>query len=157
MNNHLLQIAIVALSVFAAGCVSEAELRSRRINDNIQTFASFDQQTQRRIQAGSVSIGDSTDAAWMALGDPSSKTVQANGGGTVEIWNYTRMTVEYYDVLVNHDPWMFDPPPPPPGRHWRHRHPPFPEWHIEERSRLVEVPRMQLVFTNGSCSSITTF
>ena len=153
-------IAAALAAAMAFGCVSESELRSRRIYDNIQAFSQLDQAAQERIRGGTVTIGDGTAAAWMALGEPSSKTVQVTAEGTVEVWNYTRTTVEYYDVLVQTDPWMLDPPPPPPppGYHRRHcHHPPMMDWHYEERSRLVEVPRMQLVFSNGVCTSVTTY
>lgn len=157
--------AKAAIAAFAAamafGCVSEAEMRSRRIGDSIQAFSQLDQAAQERVRNGSVAIGDGTAAVWMALGEPSSKTAQVTAEGTVEVWKYTRTAVEYYDVLVQTDPWMLDPPPPPPppGHHRRrHRHhPPMMDWHYEERSRLVEVPKMQLVFSNGVCTSITTY
>lgn len=152
--------AAVAMALLASGCVSEAELRAQRINSDVQSFATLDQAAQVRVQEGYIQIGDPSFAAWMAYGDPSSKSIQATTNGTYEVWNYLRAVPEYYEE------WVLDDPPPPPHRH-HHRHPdprfgppppPPPPYHFgwrrEERVRYVDALQRQLLFSNGLCVGV---
>lgn len=145
--------------LLAAGCVSEAELRMRRIEQNPQIYSQLSLESQARVREGRIAIGDSTGAAWLAFGDPATKSVQLATNGTYEVWNYFRTVPEYYQELVppvRHPP---PPPPPPPGPGMRHYRPPPPppvewDWHYEERVRYVDQLKMQLLFNGGACIGI---
>lgn len=149
--------AAVAIALLASGCVSEAELRSRRIYSDVQSFATLDQAAQARVQEGYIQPGDPSFAAWMAYGDPASKSIQTTTNGTFEVWNYFRPVPEYYEE------WIYDDMPPP--RH-HHRPPPDPRfgppppppphygWRREERVRYVDALKRQLLFSDGLCVGV---
>lgn len=147
----------VAVALLASGCASEAELRSRRIYSDVQSFSKLDQAAQARVQEGYIQPGDPSFAAWMAYGDPASKSIQTTTNGTFEVWNYFRPVPEYYEE------WIYDDMPPP--RH-HHRPPPDPRfgppppppphygWRREERVRYVDALKRQLLFSDGLCVGV---
>lgn len=153
--------AAVAIALLASGCVSEAELRSRRIYSDVQSFATLDQAAQARVQEGYIQPGDPSFAAWMAYGDPASKSIQTTTNGTFEIWNYVRVVPEYYEE------WVYDDPPPHVRHHHRHP-PPDPRfgpppppppphdfgWRREERVRYIDALKRQLLFSDGLCVGV---
>ena len=112
---------------------------------------------QARVQEGYIQPGDPSFAAWMAYGDPASKSIQTMTNGTFEIWNYVRVVPEYYEE------WIYDDMPPP--RH-HHRPPPDPRfgppppppphygWRREERVRYVDALKRQLLFSDGLCVGV---
>ncbi len=138
----------VALALVLGGCMTDAERRAERINQNQVLYMQLDQATQSRVAQGLIAIGDTPSAVWLALGEPSKRTSDTTAAVTVEIWQYFNSIPEEYTVLVPDPP----PPgvrPPPPGY-------PVPS-HYETRTRYVNVVSLQIQFDNGRVSRIQQF
>ena len=140
--------AAAALAFVLAGCMTDAERRAERISQNQVLYMQLDQATQSRVAQGLIAIGDTPSAVWLALGEPSKKTIDSTAAGTVEIWQYFNSIPEEYTVFVPDLP----PPgvrPPPPG---------YPVLsHYETRTRYVNVVSLQIQFDNGRVSRIQQF
>ena len=145
--------AALPAAILLTGCVTAEQRRADRIQRNQTVFQQLAPEAQQRAAAGTFAISDPAAAVWFALGEPSTKSVTATAEGSFETWTYTRYASEPYEVLV-HD----IPPPPPPGPPGYRPPPPPPVFsHYETRYRTVQVPAMQIVFSNGLVSQITTF
>lgn len=137
---------------FAAGCMTDAEIRQRRIEQNIVLFSQLPPDAQQRVSVGSIAVGDTQAAVWLAWGEPNAKSYGANANGSFEVWQYTKTVSEPYQVLVYDPP----PPPPPPGHH-RHHPPRFQSYHYETQYRYVRVPARQVDFYNGIVTQVQLF
>ncbi len=138
----------LSLACLFSGCMTAAELRQERINNNPALFMQLDAATQSRISQGLIAIGDTPSAVWLALGEPSKRTSDTTAIATVEVWQYFSDVPEEYTVLVP-DPPPPSAPPPPPGM-------PIPS-HYETRTRYVKVVSLQIQFDNGRVSRIQQF
>ncbi len=78
-------IAAAVLTFISAGCQGG---RSTRIQEKSATFAKLDAATQERLEAGDISLGDSSDLVYIALGKPNTATLHATADGPVETWTY---------------------------------------------------------------------
>ena len=108
MKKTTLRTAFAAgLALALAGCMTDAELRAERINNNPVLYAQLDPATQSRIAQGLIAIGDTQQAVWLALGEPGKRTSDTTAAGSIEIWQYLTDIPEEYTVLV--------PDSPPPG------------------------------------------
>ena len=138
----------MGLALVFVGCMTEAERRAERINTNQAIFLQLDSATQSRVSQGLIAIGDTPQAVWLALGEPSKRTSDTTAAAAVEIWQYCDSIPEEYTVLV---PDLPPPgvPPPPPG------HPILS--HYETRTRYVKVVSLQIQFDNGRVSRIQQF
>ena len=136
-----------ALALVFSGCMTAAELRTERINNNPALFMQLDAATQARISQGMIAIGDTPQAVWLALGEPGRRSSDTTAAATVEIWQYFADQPEDYTVLVPDVPP--GAPPPPPGY-------PVPA-HYETRTRYVKVVSLQIQFDNGRVSRIQQF
>ncbi len=146
-------VSVFAIAIAAAmvsGCMSDVELRQRRIEQNATVFAQLSPEAQQRASAGTFAIGDPQSVVWFAWGEPDTRSYGANADGSFEVWQYTRTVSEPYQVIVPDPP----PPPPPPGAP-RYRY--VPTWHYETNYRYYRVPARQVDFTNGFVSQIMTF
>ena len=141
-------IAAAALALALTGCMTAAERRAERINQNQALFTQLDPATQSRVSQGLIAIGDTTSAVWLALGEPGRRTSDTTAAAMVEVWQYFDSIPEEYTVLV---PDLPPPgvPPPPPGH-------PLPS-HYETRTRYIKVVSLQIQFDNGRVSRIQQF
>jgi hypothetical protein len=137
-----------ALALVLSGCMTAAELRQQRIDNNPALFTQLDAATQSRISQGLIAIGDTPAAVWLALGEPGKRTSDTTAVATVEVWQYFRDVPEEYTVLVPDPPPPYAPPPPP-GM-------PVPA-HYETHTRYVKVVGLQIQFDNGRVSRIQQF
>lgn len=150
MKKRILPFALSALLL--SGCMTAEQRRADRIQRNAAVFGQLAPEVQQRATAGTFAIGDPAAAVWFALGEPSSKTATTTSEGSYETWLYTRLASEPYQVLVHEVP-----PPPPPGPRGRRPPPPPVFSHYETHYRTIQVPAMQIVFTGGLVSQVTTF
>ena len=141
-------VAAGALALFFAGCMTAAERRAERINQNQALFMQLDSAAQSRVSQGLIAIGDTPAAVWLALGEPDKRTSDTTAAATVEIWQYCSSIPEEYTVLVP-DPPPPGVPPPPPGY--------LVPSHYETRTRYVKVVSLQIQFDNGRVSRIQQF
>lgn len=148
MGRKVRYVALAAMALALSGCMTAAERRAERIQQNQVVFMRLDAATQSRVSQGLIAIGDTTDAVWLALGSPNSKTSDITAESSVEVWQYHRSEPEQYSVLVA-DPPPPGVPPPPPGA-------PVPA-HYETRTRYVSVVGLQIQFDNGRVSRIQQF
>ena len=141
-------IAAAALALVLTGCMTAAERRAERINQNQALFMQLDPAAQSRVSQGLIAIGDTPSAVWLALGEPGRRTSDTTAAVTVEMWQYFDSIPEEYTVLV---PDLPPPgvPPPPPGY-------PLPS-HYETRTRYIKVVSLQIQFDNGRVSRIQQF
>ena len=149
MKNSLVHIvAAGTLALVFAGCMTVAERRAERINQNQTLFTQLDSATQSRVSQGLIAIGDTPQAVWLALGEPTKRTSDTTAAATVEIWQYCDSVPEEYTVLV---PDLPPPgvPPPPPGY--------LVPSHYETRTRYIKVVSLQIQFDNGRVSRIQQF
>ena len=140
--------AAAALALALTGCMTAAERRAERINQNQALFMQLDPAAQSRVSQGLIAIGDTTSAVWLALGEPGRRTSDTTAAATVEIWQYFDSIPEEYTVLVADLPPP-GVPPPPPGH-------PVPS-HYETRTRYIKVVSLQIQFDNGRVSRIQQF
>jgi hypothetical protein len=63
-----------------------------RIAEKSSAFAALDPAAQAKLKQGVVSIGDTPDLAYIALGAPDEKRIRQTASGTTEIWIYS----DYY-------------------------------------------------------------
>ena len=141
-------VAAGALALFFAGCMTVAERRAERINQNQALFMQLDSAAQSRVSQGLIAIGDTPSAVWLALGEPDKRTSDTTAAATVELWQYCSSVPEEYTVLVP-DPPPPGVPPPPPGY--------LVPSHYETRTRYVKVVSLQIQFDNGRVSRIQQF
>ena len=141
-------IVAAAVALVLTGCMTAAERRAERINQNQALFMQLDPATQSRVSQGLIAIGDTTSAVWLALGEPGRRTSDTTAAAMVEVWQYFDSIPEEYTVLV---PDLPPPgvPPPPPGH-------PLPS-HYETRTRYIKVVSLQIQFDNGRVSRIQQF
>ena len=156
-------MGVLALA-FLAGCMTEQELRDKRIAANQAVFLQLDAGAQGRARIGQVAIGDNSTTVWFAFGEPDKKSSSTTAAGTVEVWDYYTSVPQYYYELEPNPP-----PPDPRDRHARHYYdsrlfyvppglpPPPPGWHYEEATRYVPVLKRQCQFTNGLCTLINVY
>lgn len=149
MKHNIVNIVTAgALALIFSGCMTAAERRAERINQNQVLFMQLDSAAQSRVSQGLIAIGDTPSAVWLALGEPDKRTSDTTAAATVELWQYCSSVPEEYTVLV--------PDPPPPGA-------PFPPpgylvpSHYETRTRYVKVVSLQIQFDNGRVSRIQQF
>ena len=141
-------IVAAAVALALTGCMTAAERRAERINQNQALFMQLDPAAQSRVSQGLIAIGDTTSAVWLALGEPGGRTSDTTAAATVEIWQYYDSIPEEYTVLV--------PDLPPPGA-------PLPPpgyiipSHFETHTRYVRVVSLQIQFDNGCVSRIQQF
>ncbi len=145
-------LAAILAAPLLTGCITAEQRRADRIQRNHEVFAQLPPDAQQRAAAGTFAIGDPAAVVWFALGEPASKSATATAEGSYETWLYTRLASEPYQVLVHEIP-----PPPPPGPYGRRPPPPPVFTHYETHYRTIQVPAMQIVFSAGLVSQITTF
>ena len=149
MKQHIVHIVVAgALALVFTGCMTAAERRAERINQNQVLFMQLDSATQSRVSQGLIAIGDTPSAVWLALGEPDKRTSDTTAAATVELWQYCSSIPEEYTVLVP-DPPPPGVPPPPPGY--------LVPSHYETRTRYVKVVSLQIQFDNGRVSRIQQF
>ncbi len=76
---------------FTAGC----NTLDSRIREKQTAFQSLDASAQERLRAGRVSIGDTEDMVYIALGKPSSKQELTSESGNSIVWIYTSSWQEF--------------------------------------------------------------
>lgn len=140
--------AALAAAMLLTGCMTAAEIRAERINNNQALFMTLDADARTRVTQGLITIGDTTTAVWLALGEPGKRSSDTTAQESLEIWQYLGTAYEEYQVLVP-DPPPPGFPPPPPGA-------PVPA-HYETRTRSVPVVNLQVTFSNGRVSRIQQF
>ena len=141
-------IAVAVAALVLTGCMTAAERRAERINQNQALFMQLDPAAQSRVSQGLIAIGDTPSAVWLALGEPTKRTSDTTAAVAIEIWQYCDSVPEEYTVLV---PDLPPPgvPPPPPGH-------PLPSQY-ETRTRYSTVVSLQIQFDNGRVSRIQQF
>ena len=153
MKRHFrILAAAIPAALLLTGCMTVEQRRADRIHRNQAVFQQLSPEAQQRAAAGTFAIGDPAAVVWFALGEPAAKSATATAEGSYESWTYTRYASEPYQVLVHEVP-----PPPPPGPYGRRPPPPPIFSHYETHYRTVQVPAMQIVFSGGLVSQVTTF
>jgi hypothetical protein len=100
----LVLLAVVLLGL--VGCATSAE---RRIGRNPALFQSLPVETQERVRAGEVAIGDSPEIVLLALGRPDRRVTQRTEREERIVWIYEQRIL-YPDPLRMHEFGH--------GRHW---------------------------------------
>lgn len=83
----LLAFAALAFS----GC--ETSGLSARIQEKSAAYATFSDELKARVGQGDVSLGDSADAVYIALGKPSSIGTRPSEKGEIQVWTYTKFVI----------------------------------------------------------------
>lgn len=107
----MLTAAGLLLSLSFVGCGSTSEHRARQYST---AFGALPDEAQQRALAGGITLGDSREAVYIALGPPQGQMIADN----VELWEYnarplpaespfTSGQVEYYITPSSQD-WSFD-------------------------------------------------
>ncbi len=73
-----------SLLAILAGCATPES----RIKSHPDLFASFPPDIQESVRQGKIARGYTPDMVFIALGDPTSKTMETSAGGDREIWSY---------------------------------------------------------------------
>ncbi|HTF43048.1 MAG TPA: hypothetical protein VK641_04065 [Terriglobales bacterium] len=82
-NPRLLLLAGLILAL--TGC----QTLDSRIAEKSSTFATLDPAAQARLKQGIVSVGDTPDMAYIALGEPDKIRVRQTAAGATEVWIYS--------------------------------------------------------------------
>lgn len=90
-STGLLSLA-AALGLFAlAGC----NTFQSRAREKSATYESLDPNTQQRLQRGHISVGDTQDMVYIALGQPDTRRVATTPDGQQETWIYRSYWQQY--------------------------------------------------------------
>lgn len=85
---------IPSLLAFAALSFSGCETgRTARIQEKSSVYALFSDDLKARVNQGSIDVGDSTDATYIALGKPSVVSTRPSDVGEVTVWTYKRFVI----------------------------------------------------------------
>jgi hypothetical protein len=89
---------IITLSVLLlAGCLTQQQLIEQRIREKQSFYDSLPPEKQARLRLGQIQTGDSTEAAWIAYGNPDRKFTKVTGSTTNEIWSYSSYEIDRID------------------------------------------------------------
>lgn len=66
-----------------------------RAKEKAAVFATLDEATRTRLEAGEIRVGDNTDMVYIALGRPSEKTEKLDASGSSSTWIYSTYWQEY--------------------------------------------------------------
>lgn len=87
----LLLIVLGFAGAWLAGCNTV----ERRAQERSYVFNTLDPQTQQRLQAGEIRIGDTFDMVYIALGAPEAKRDRVTAEGTTTVWVYASYRSDY--------------------------------------------------------------
>ena len=93
MNRKTLLIFVAAVSALFA--VSGCDTFQSRAQEKAAVYQSLPPDTQRRLQHGRVSVGDTQDMVYIALGYPDEVREIATAQGTQTIWIYRTYWQQY--------------------------------------------------------------
>lgn len=85
-----LTLAAVALSTLV-GC----NTFDSRAREKSATYEALPQDTKQRLQRGSISVGDTQDMVYIALGTPDEKREVSTSDGTAQTWVYRTYWEQY--------------------------------------------------------------
>jgi hypothetical protein len=84
-------LAALLASISLAGCATF----EHRAREKATVFAALTPETQARLKAGKVGLGDTADMVYLALGTPDERRDQATTEGAAVVWIYRRVWQEY--------------------------------------------------------------
>ena len=87
--NTTTRLVLGVLALALAGCSTVAS----RIKEKPETFASLDPTTQAKVTQGIIELGFTTEAVYIALGQPSEIRNRHGKAGRETVWKYN----SYYD------------------------------------------------------------
>lgn len=91
MKSHCLLPSLLAFAALTfSGCETG---RTARIQEKSSVYALFSDDLKARVNQGSIDVGDSTDATYIALGKPSVVSTRPSDVGEVTIWTYKRFVI----------------------------------------------------------------
>jgi hypothetical protein len=79
---------LVLIALLTAGCESSGI--ANRINEKSSLFTALEPDQKQYIAEGIVFPGDTTEMAYIALGNPTSIETKQSEGDTVEMWTYSK-------------------------------------------------------------------
>lgn len=99
MKSHLQLPALLAATAafLLAGC-STFESRSQ---EKAAVFNSLDTSTQQRLKKGELSIGDTADLVYIALGNPDERSAKTTADGETMTWVYNVYWQEYAGSVMS--------------------------------------------------------
>ncbi len=86
----LLSGALMA-ALLAGGCTSFAS----RAEEKSHTYNRLSSRTQERLERGAISVGDTHDMVYIALGQPAEKRARTDSDGTETAWIYKSHWQQY--------------------------------------------------------------
>lgn len=92
--------ATLLLSLLAALMLAGCNTLDSRIKKNEALFRSLDPATQQKLRNKTVEIGYTPDMVYIALGDPTEKSVRTTEKGTLMTWSYQNSYDEYEGTAV---------------------------------------------------------
>lgn len=104
LNPHRFLVLLLLLAG-VAGCATSADLRAKRIKQEWDYFTALPPETQARLQAGQIAIGDSRKMAWIALGGPDREYRRIRRDGTNVVWSYTDQEMDVRRELMPVTGW----------------------------------------------------
>lgn len=90
--SSLLLSCVAASVLLLAGCASTPQ---DRISQNRAIYERFPSDVQRKISAGQVDVGFTSDMVALALGTPDRKFTRAEAGGQSEVWVYLKQKPQF--------------------------------------------------------------
>lgn len=84
----ILATALLTAVFLTAGCESTGV--TTRIQEKSAVFNALTPAQQQSLQDGMISVGDTPDMAYIALGKPSKTEIKDTAGGKVEMWTYSK-------------------------------------------------------------------
>jgi hypothetical protein len=139
----------ITLSVFSAAAVlfSGCSTFNSRAEEKSGVFNSLDQETQDRLKAGNIYVGDTPDMVYIALGVPDTKMQRITSDGRQLIWIYKTYYQDYQGTqLVGYRRQLVRVGP---NRYAVHLEPIRADIY-DERSE----ENMRITFVNGQVSSV---
>lgn len=120
-----LLLLILAAAFALSACMTDQQLRDRRITSSPEIFNSLNQEIQQKIRAGHIELGFSEEMVRLAWGMPDRIYTRTTDKGEATVWTYSRTriltqtdrmtipvrvqdksgrsSVQYENVWINHD------------------------------------------------------
>jgi outer membrane protein assembly factor BamE (lipoprotein component of BamABCDE complex) len=84
-------MATLAAVVLLAGC----DTFNSRAKEKSEVYDNLSPKTQKRLQRGTIHVGDTEDMVYIALGEPEEKREMTNTKGSENIWIYRTYWQQY--------------------------------------------------------------
>lgn len=97
--SFILSFVFAGLMLVWTGCLSNAELIAKRIQEKADFFTTLPAADQDRLKNGILAAGDPSTAAWIVYGNPTRTYQKITASATNLVWSYSMQESQPVDEL----------------------------------------------------------